>query len=368
MNGELEIVVAEPTPGTTYTIATLAYDKYNTPGEKATTTFVVPEKTVQLPALKINIPTSFTSCMVQKVMYNGAKVAEVCEEYIKEETDRRVVVYPCDADGKAILTKGVSANDGGTVVWGVNESNNTICTYTAGNSTALNTVYLVDGEIVITAPETVEEATVEPDLLVDTRGTEENVYKIVKIGTQYWLAENLRATKWLDGTDIPMYKSTQGSQWNANTTGAYHVYSDDNDYISIFGLLYNGYCIVNAENLAPEGWIVPSQEEWKILRAYGGPTANNFKSDIEYSWNMGKEGNNITGFNAWAAGLYSTATGDADDGADAWFWSTSIYHDSLTDSDTFQMVRLNQSSTNMVRYTTSGHAFTYGHSVRCVRK
>ena len=190
----------------------------------------------------------------------------------------------------------------------------------------------------------------------------------MKIGTQYWLAENLRATKWLDGTDIPMYKSTQGSQWNANTTGAYHVYSDDNDYISIFGLLYNGYCIVNAENLAPEGWIVPSQEEWKILRAYGGPTANNFKSDIEYSWNMGKEGNNITGFNAWAAGLYSTATGDADDGADAWFWSTSIYHDSLTDSDTFQMVRLNQSSTNMVRYTTSGHAFTYGHSVRCVRK
>jgi len=363
--GDIYCTLADAIPGATYTIATVAYDKYGMAGDITTITFVVPEKTVDSPAMSIAIPASFNDCLVQRVMYNGVKVAEVCKEYIKEFDDQRIVVYPCDEDGYAILTKGVSASDGGTVVW--DEENNTV-TYTAGNSTALSMVYLVNGEIVTSAPETAEPTIVEADLLVDQRGNEEQVYQIVKIGTQYWLAENLRTSKWVDGTDIPMYKSTQGAEWNANTTGACHVYADDNDYISIFGLLYNGYCIANADMLAPEGWEVPSQDQWAALRSYGGPVANNFKSDTEYSWNLGKEGTNVTGFNVWAAGYFSTATGDADDGADAWYWSTTPYNDPLSSTPTFQMIRFNQTSKNMVRYTTSGHAYTFGHSVRCIRK
>ncbi len=76
----------------------------------------------------------------------------------------------------------------------------------------------------------------------------------------------------------------------------------------------------------------------------------------------------MTGFNVWAAGFYSPATGDADDGADAWYWTTTPYEDPLSSSPTFQMVRFNQTSKNMVRYTTSGHNYTFGHSVRCIRK
>ena len=363
--GEVDFVLADPIPGETYMIATVAYDQYGIAGDIVTTTFIIPEKANNQPALSIAIPTSFNSCWVQRVMYNGVKVAEVCKEYIKEFDDQRVVVYPCDENGNAIQTKGVSASDGGSVVWDM--ENNTV-TYTAGNSTPLSMVYLVDGEIVLTAPDAVEPTEVEADLLVDVRGSEEQVYKIVKIGTQYWLAENLRTQKWVDGTDIPLYKSTQSSEWNANTTGACHVYADDNDYIPIFGMLYNGYCVANGENLAPEGWEIPSQAQWAKLRTYGGPTANNFKSDTDYSWNLGKEGNNVTGFDAWAAGLYSTATGDADDGADAWFWSTTPYEDPLSSTPTFQMIRLNQTTKNMVRYTTSGHAYTFGHSIRCIRK
>ncbi|MBQ9554952.1 MAG: fibrobacter succinogenes major paralogous domain-containing protein [Muribaculaceae bacterium] len=363
--GDIYCTLTGAVAGQTYTIATIAYDKYGMAGDVVTTTFVVPEKTVSMPALSIAIPTSFNDCWVQRVMFGGVKVAEVCKEYIKEFDDQRVVVYPCDENGYAILTKGVSASDGGTVVW--DEATNTVA-YTAGNSTALSVVYLVDGEIVLTAPETAEAAIVEAELLVDKRGSEEQVYQIVKIGTQYWLAENLRTAKWVDGTDIPMYKSTQSAEWSANTTGACHVYADDNDYISIFGLLYNGYCIANADMLAPEGWEVPSQDQWAALRTYGGPTANNFKSDTDYSWNMGKEGTNVTGFNVWAAGLYSPATGDADDGADAWYWSTTPYEDPLSSSPSFQMIRFNQTSKNMVRYTTSGHIYTFGHSVRCIRK
>lgn len=363
--GEINMAIEAPTAGAEYAIVTVAYDKYGIAGDVMTTTFVVPEQSHDMPALAIAIPSSFNDGWVQRVMYGDVKVAEVCKEYIKEFDDNRIVVYPCDENGYAILTKGVSASDGGTVVW--DEENNTVA-YTAGNSTALTMVYLVNGEIVISAPETVEATDVEADLLIDKRGNEEISYKIVKIGTQYWLAENLRATKWIDGTAIPMYKSTQATEWNANTTGAYHVFADDDEYISIYGLLYNGYCIANAEMLAPEGWEVASMDQWTALRSYGGPTANNFKSDTEYSWNLGKEGNNVTGFNVWAAGLYSSATGDADDGADAWYWTTTPYVDPLSSSPTFQMIRFNQTSKNMVRYTTSGHAYTFGHSVRCVRK
>ncbi len=363
--GNVSMVIENMVAGETYVIATIAYDKYGMAGDIVTTTIVAPEKTVSMPALSIAIPTSFNDCWVQRVMYNGVKVAEVCKEYIKEFDDQRVVVYPCDEDGNAILTQGVSASDGGTVVW--DEATNTV-TYTTGNSTALAMVYLVNGQIVINAPESAEAAVVEADLLVDKRGNEENVYPIVKIGTQYWLAENLRATKWIDGTAIPMYKSTQSAQWNANTTGAYHVYADDNEYIPIYGLLYNGYCIANADMLAPEGWEVASMAQWTALRTYGGPLANNFKSDTDYSWNLGKEGNNLTGFNVWAAGLYSSATGDADDGADAWYWTTTPYEDPLSSTPTLQMIRFNQTSKNMVRYTTSGHSYTFGHSVRCIRK
>jgi len=363
--GDINCTITDAIPGETYTIATIAYDKYGIAGDYYTTTFVAPEKATGMPALSIAIPTSFTDCWVQRVMYNGVKVAEVCKEYIKEFDDQRIVVYPCDENGYAIQTKGVSATDGGTVVW--DEETNTV-TYTAGNSTALSMVYLVDGEIVIDAPESVEPTIVEADLLVDQRGNEEQVYQIVKIGTQYWMAENLRTAKWVDGTDIPMYKSTQTTEWNANTTGACHVYADDNDYISIYGLLYNGYCIANAEMLAPEGWEVASMDQWTALRTYGGPTANNFKSDTEYSWNLGKEGTNVTGFNVWAAGLFSSATGDADDGADAWYWTTTPYDDPLSSNSSLQMIRFNQTSKNMVRYTTSGHVYTFGHSVRCIRK
>ena len=60
--------------------------------------------------------------MVQRVMLGDVKVAEVCEEYIKELGERRVIVYPCDAQGRAILTKGVSATDSGTAAWDLEAS------------------------------------------------------------------------------------------------------------------------------------------------------------------------------------------------------------------------------------------------------
>ena len=69
--GDIYCTLTGAVAGQTYTIATIAYDKYGMAGDVVTTTFVVPEKTVSMPALSIAIPTSFNDCWVQRVMFGG---------------------------------------------------------------------------------------------------------------------------------------------------------------------------------------------------------------------------------------------------------------------------------------------------------
>ena len=94
-----------------------------------------------------------------------------------------------------------------------------------------------------------------------------NTYKTVKIGDQWWIAENLRTTKYNDGTSIPHV--TDSSEWNTLTTPGYCYYNNTNNADSIrkFGALYNWYTI-NTKKLAPAGWHVPSDSEWKVLEEY----------------------------------------------------------------------------------------------------
>jgi len=92
-----------------------------------------------------------------------------------------------------------------------------------------------------------------------------NVYKTVTIGTQTWMAENLRTTKYSDGTTIP--NVTDGIEWGKITTGAYC--RNDLADISTYGYLYNWYA-VNTGKLAPAGWHVATDAEWTTLITYLG--------------------------------------------------------------------------------------------------
>ncbi len=318
------------------------------------------------PALSISVPTDFSDNAVKRVMHQGKKVAEVCQEYIRSIDDVRVVVYPCDASGKADLLHGFSATDGGTVVF----DNDTLDAYTAGNATAqLATVYLVNGRITAEAPASAETTTVEPDYLNDVRSGEELLYSTVKIGRQYWMAENLATEYYLDGTLIPYFKSTQVAAWNTATEGGNHYYADDDDFLMLYGRLYNGYAVLSEKGLAPEGWQVPTIEQWAQLRKYARAAATRYKSSEPFSWGVDGEGNNKTGFTALPGGYFSSATnGDAEEGADAYFWSQTKYYDSLMRENTLNTFRINIKATNTLVYSTSGHAYTFGHSVRCVRK
>lgn len=97
---------------------------------------------------------------------------------------------------------------------------------------------------------------------------DDNVYHIVTIGSQVWMAENLRTTRYNDGTSIP--KITANSTWYSSISGAYCWYNNDSAAYDIpYGKLYNWYA-VNSGKLCPTGWHVPSDNEWKILGAFLG--------------------------------------------------------------------------------------------------
>ena len=98
-----------------------------------------------------------------------------------------------------------------------------------------------------------------------------NVYTSVKIGTQEWMVENLKVTKYRDGTPIPNIMT--GTQWRSLTTGAWCYNNNDAQYNNPYGKLYNWYAVTDPRGLAPSGWHIPTDGEWTILVNYlGGDT------------------------------------------------------------------------------------------------
>lgn len=95
-----------------------------------------------------------------------------------------------------------------------------------------------------------------------------NFYNVVKIGNQFWMAENLKTTKYNNGIAIPFLPNS--TQWNSDTVGAYCYYNNDINIGKEYGYLYNWYSVVNVNKLCPSGWHVPTMSEVNTLRNYLG--------------------------------------------------------------------------------------------------
>jgi uncharacterized protein (TIGR02145 family) len=95
-----------------------------------------------------------------------------------------------------------------------------------------------------------------------------NVYQTVQIGTQVWMAENLKTTRYRNGDLIPTNLSN--TDWDNATTGAYSIYDNKPENDKTYGKLYNWYAVVDSRNLCPAGWHVPSDAEWTTLLKYLG--------------------------------------------------------------------------------------------------
>jgi uncharacterized protein (TIGR02145 family) len=99
-----------------------------------------------------------------------------------------------------------------------------------------------------------------------------NTYKTIQIGTQTWMAENLKTTKFNDSTSI--YRVSDASSWHNLTGPGYCWYDNNPDNMAIYGALYNWYSLYaesnHHKNLCPAGWHVPTDTEWTTLTDHLG--------------------------------------------------------------------------------------------------
>jgi uncharacterized protein (TIGR02145 family) len=101
--------------------------------------------------------------------------------------------------------------------------------------------------------------------IASLKDSDGNIYKTVAIGTQTWMKENLRTTRYIDGTSIPHVPDSL--KWRDLETPGYCWYKNDEKTFKLYGPLYNWYA-VNTGKLCPTGWHVPSEVDWSNLASY----------------------------------------------------------------------------------------------------
>ena len=133
------------------------------------------------------------------------------------------------------------------------------------------------------------------------KDTDGNVYHTVTIGTQVWMVENLKTTKYRNGDAIQ--KVTDDEDWINLTTGAYCNYDNNEAIGEKYGRLYNWWVISDEREIAPEGWRLPTEEDWETLISFAEANIGNSlneckalasKTDWKYSDDIEDIGNNLS--------------------------------------------------------------------------
>jgi len=194
----------------------------------------------------------------------------------------------------------------------------------------------------------------------------DSIIKSVKIGKQIWMAENLNVDKFRNGDSIPEAKTAE--EWErAGKSGqpAWCYYENKNTNGKKYGKLYNWFAVNDPRGLAPEGWHIPSEDEWTRLSDFlGGEAVASKKIKSTEGWrddiNTGKSGNgtNESGFNAMPGGYrFYSAMFNGIGFSTKWWTSSEDYTDVWTRGLSF-----NEDS---VDSTTQDK--DHGLSVRCLK-
>ncbi|NQT98046.1 MAG: fibrobacter succinogenes major paralogous domain-containing protein [Candidatus Marinimicrobia bacterium] len=154
-----------------------------------------------------------------------------------------------------------------------------------------------------------------------------NVYKTVRIGDQWWMAENLRTTSYRNGDAVP--NITDFTEWTNLDSGAYCNYNNDVNKAATYGSLYNWYAVDDSNNITPEGWHVPSDGEWQVLVNYlGGIDAagRKMKETGTTHWcTFNIDATNESGFTALPSGCLNLNGDFYNLGYGAYFWSSDVW-------------------------------------------
>mgnify|MGYP000986876851 CR=1 FL=1 len=186
-----------------------------------------------------------------------------------------------------------------------------------------------------------------------------NIYDTIKIGTQVWMVQNLKTSKYNDGTPIPTGLSN--AAWDSTRSGAYAIPNNDANNDSIYGKLYNWYA-VNTGKLAPKGWHVPTDAEWTTLTTYlGGDNIAGLKMKAITLWvpYTGITNTNSSGFTALPAGYRNYNGTPTPIGINGYFWSSTDYTPAFA-----KHLYMNYNFSNASISTLDK---TFGYSVRCIK-
>jgi len=203
-----------------------------------------------------------------------------------------------------------------------------------------------------------------------------NVYQTVKVGNQWWMAENLKVTKYRNGDSIEFAQPAEN--WIDAVGGAYCIYGDNapNNATTV-GFLYNWQAVINTNKLAPEGWRIPTDEDWKELEMFLGMTQTDADKTGWRGTNQGEKlriegelgwiryedvwATNESGFTARAGGcrLFNGMWGSPGLFHTGYWWTASENADS-----TAWFRYLDYKNAEVFRYYAS---MKYGFSVRCVK-
>jgi uncharacterized protein (TIGR02145 family) len=213
-----------------------------------------------------------------------------------------------------------------------------------------------------------------PSTVTDIDG---NVYNVVTIGNQCWMKENLKTTRYRNGT--PITYAFCDSTFSVSINGGVCDYSFDQTNSSIYGKLYNYYAVANPAGLCPTGWHVPSNSEYiDLFNAVGGQyqiagaalkATGSLHSNTGLWHYAGYPGNNSSGFTGLPGGAQGyvdytipcdTDSIDLSGGLNYWgYWWTS------TDSLDFAFIM--ELPYNTPFASDYWEEKPMGYSVRCIR-
>lgn len=194
-----------------------------------------------------------------------------------------------------------------------------------------------------------------------------NKYKVVRIGEQIWMAENLRTTHFNDGTPIPYV--TDQADWDftdISESPAYCYYGNDEANAELHGALYNWFT-AREPNICPKGWYVPTTADWAELISYLGTDAGKkLKSTSGWKDEQGNEqpqfqGTDDYGFNALPSGYRRHRKDFEKFGSQGKWWTPELCPTDNAAGNYYYLV----SNDNNVK--TLFHLKEYGLSIRCIK-
>jgi uncharacterized protein (TIGR02145 family) len=158
-----------------------------------------------------------------------------------------------------------------------------------------------------------------------------NVYQTVTIGSQVWMKENLKVSRYRNGNAIPTNLSD--AAWQSSTAGAYAIYNNDFSNNTTYGKLYNWYAVADSRGLCPVGWHVPSDPECTTLENYLGgiSVAGGKMKALSNLWSSpNTDATNSSGFSGLPGGVRIFDGQFADFGNFGYFWSSTSFSTSTT--------------------------------------